>query len=560
MARRGVTLDDKYSLAKERVFLSGTQAIVRLALMQKERDRRAGLNTAGYVTGYRGSPLGGLDQQCWRAREAAGAEPTSSSSPASTRTSPPPPSGAPSRSSCAARAGRWRLRHLVRQGPGRRPHAATRSATRTSPAPRRRAASSPDGRRPHLRELDRCRTSPSSPSSTAMMPILNPAGVQEILDYGLYGWALSRFAGVWVGIKCVKDTVEVDRRRRRPLDRVPASCSPTISPCRPAACNIRLARSRRCDRRSGCTLEARRRRSRSRAPTGSTASSSAAAAGRGSASSPAARAWLDVAAGARPTSASTRRVPPTSASASTRSACPGRSSREASAGSPTGSRRSSSSRRSARSIEVQIKEQIYDAPRARRASSARTTRASDWLLPASGALDAGQIALVIARRIAALRRSDDVGRALRALEQLDSRSRAADAADDRRPRPVFLLGLPAQHLDRRAGRRARLRRHRLPLHGALDGPQHRGLHPDGRRGRELDRRGAVLDTHARLPEPRRRHLLPLRHPRDPRRRRGRRQHHLQDPLQRRRRDDRRPAGRRPAHGRRRSPARSRRRA
>jgi len=69
MARRGVTLDDKYDLSKERVFLSGTQAIVRLALMQKERDRRAGLNTAGFVSGYRGSPLGGLDQQFWRAAE-----------------------------------------------------------------------------------------------------------------------------------------------------------------------------------------------------------------------------------------------------------------------------------------------------------------------------------------------------------------------------------------------------------------------------------------------------------------------------------------------------------
>jgi indolepyruvate ferredoxin oxidoreductase len=69
MARRGVTLDDKYDLAQERVFLSGTQAIVRLVLMQKERDRRAGLNTAGFVSGYRGSPLGGLDLQLWRAAE-----------------------------------------------------------------------------------------------------------------------------------------------------------------------------------------------------------------------------------------------------------------------------------------------------------------------------------------------------------------------------------------------------------------------------------------------------------------------------------------------------------
>src|SRR5258707_4034374 len=58
-----VSLDDKYDLGKDRIFVTGFQALVRLCLMQKERDRRAGLNTAGYVTGYRGSPLGTLDQQ-----------------------------------------------------------------------------------------------------------------------------------------------------------------------------------------------------------------------------------------------------------------------------------------------------------------------------------------------------------------------------------------------------------------------------------------------------------------------------------------------------------------
>src|SRR5262250_3015385 len=62
-----VSLDDKYDLTKRRIFATGYQALVRLTLMQKERDRRAGLNTAGYVTGYRGSPLGGLDQQFMRA-------------------------------------------------------------------------------------------------------------------------------------------------------------------------------------------------------------------------------------------------------------------------------------------------------------------------------------------------------------------------------------------------------------------------------------------------------------------------------------------------------------
>jgi TPP-dependent indolepyruvate ferredoxin oxidoreductase alpha subunit len=63
-----VTLDDKYDLSKDRILVTGFQALVRLCMMQKERDRRAGLNTAGLVTGYRGSPLGTLDQQFIRAR------------------------------------------------------------------------------------------------------------------------------------------------------------------------------------------------------------------------------------------------------------------------------------------------------------------------------------------------------------------------------------------------------------------------------------------------------------------------------------------------------------
>ena len=66
---RDFSLDDKYDLTKERVFITGTQAIIRMLLMQRERDRLVGLNTAGLVSGYRGSPIGGLDQNLWRARK-----------------------------------------------------------------------------------------------------------------------------------------------------------------------------------------------------------------------------------------------------------------------------------------------------------------------------------------------------------------------------------------------------------------------------------------------------------------------------------------------------------
>ena len=68
MTVHDVSLDDKFDLTKERIFVTGSQAVVRLLMMQQERDRRAGLNTAGFVSGYRGSPLGGLDQQILRAQ------------------------------------------------------------------------------------------------------------------------------------------------------------------------------------------------------------------------------------------------------------------------------------------------------------------------------------------------------------------------------------------------------------------------------------------------------------------------------------------------------------
>ena len=69
MTLHDVALDDKYDLSKERIFVSGAQAVVRMLLMQRERDRREGLNTAGFVSGYRGSPLGGFDQQLWKAKK-----------------------------------------------------------------------------------------------------------------------------------------------------------------------------------------------------------------------------------------------------------------------------------------------------------------------------------------------------------------------------------------------------------------------------------------------------------------------------------------------------------
>src|SRR5690606_5023508 len=66
--RREAHLDDKYALDSTRAYISGIEALVRLPMLQHQRDLEAGLNTAGFISGYRGSPLGGLDQALWKAR------------------------------------------------------------------------------------------------------------------------------------------------------------------------------------------------------------------------------------------------------------------------------------------------------------------------------------------------------------------------------------------------------------------------------------------------------------------------------------------------------------
>src|SRR5690606_32123466 len=69
MGLRAIDLDDKYTLTSGRIFITGTQALIRLPITQQLRDAQAGLNTGGYITGYRGSPLGGLDGQAERANK-----------------------------------------------------------------------------------------------------------------------------------------------------------------------------------------------------------------------------------------------------------------------------------------------------------------------------------------------------------------------------------------------------------------------------------------------------------------------------------------------------------
>jgi indolepyruvate ferredoxin oxidoreductase len=239
MARKEVTLDDKFDLAKERVFISGAQAVVRLALMQKERDRRAGLNTAGFISGYRGSPLGGLDQQFWRVEKLFKANDVVFR---------------PGLNEDLAATAVWGSQQAEMRGEGRYDgvfgiwYGKGPGVDRTGDAFRH---ANFDGPSKHggvialMGDDHTCESSTTAHQSEfafldAMMPILNPAGVQEIIDYGLTGWALSRYAGLWVGVKCIKDSIESTAALDGSLDRL-QFVLPDI-PMPPDGLNIRPGR------------------------------------------------------------------------------------------------------------------------------------------------------------------------------------------------------------------------------------------------------------------------------------------------------------------------------
>ncbi|MDC1312009.1 indolepyruvate ferredoxin oxidoreductase family protein [Burkholderiales bacterium] len=207
MKLRDVALEDKYVVEEGRIFLNGTQALVRLPLMQHARDKKSGLKTAGYISGYRGSPLGQFDQQLWIAKKHLQSNDIVFQSGvnedlAATALWGAQQAGMHGKAKFDGVFGIW-----YGKGPG-----VDRSGDVFRHA--NLAGTHPNGGVLALMGDDHtCESSTTAHQSEfalvdAMMPILNPAGVQELLDYGLYGWALSRYSGTWVGLKCMKDTID----------------------------------------------------------------------------------------------------------------------------------------------------------------------------------------------------------------------------------------------------------------------------------------------------------------------------------------------------------------
>jgi indolepyruvate ferredoxin oxidoreductase len=238
MAIRPVSLDDKYDLSQSHVLVTGYQALIRACLMQKELDRRTGLNTAGYVTGYRGSPLGGLDQQFMRAaRQLAAADVKFQSG---------------LNEELAATA-LWGTQQAELRGEGKFDgvfgmwYGKGPGVDRTGDAFRHAnlAGTSKHGGVIALMGDDHTAESSTTAHQSefhfvdVMMPILNPAGVQEIIDYSLYGWAMSRFSGAWTALKCMHETVESTGVADASLDRINIA-APDDFQMPPGGLNIRL--------------------------------------------------------------------------------------------------------------------------------------------------------------------------------------------------------------------------------------------------------------------------------------------------------------------------------
>ena len=204
-----VTLDDKYSLDYGRAFMSGVQALVKLPMLQRQRDALVGKNTAGFISGYRGSPLGGYDQALWGARKHLEAQhivfqPGVNEELAATAIWGTQQLGfaPPGSNKFDGVFGIW-----YGKGPG-----VDRTADVFKHA--NMAGTTPWGGVIAVAGDDHI-----SKSSTAAhqsdhifkacgLPVFFPATVQEILDLGLHAFAMSRYAGVWTGMKTIQEIVE----------------------------------------------------------------------------------------------------------------------------------------------------------------------------------------------------------------------------------------------------------------------------------------------------------------------------------------------------------------
>jgi indolepyruvate ferredoxin oxidoreductase len=202
-----VTLDDKYTARSGTIFLSGIQALVRLPMIQRTRDAAAGLDTAGFISGYRGSPLGGLDENLWQARGHLEANHIRF---------------VPGVNEDLAATAVWGTQTVDLIGPARHDGVFALWYGKGPGVDRcgdvfkhmNHAGTAKHGGVLLVAGDDHGAYSSTLPHqsdhifSACMIPVLYPCNVQEYLDLGVHGWAMSRFSGCAVAFKALADTVE----------------------------------------------------------------------------------------------------------------------------------------------------------------------------------------------------------------------------------------------------------------------------------------------------------------------------------------------------------------
>ncbi|MFL9811784.1 indolepyruvate ferredoxin oxidoreductase family protein [Stutzerimonas sp. VN223-3] len=207
MSLAEIRLDDKYRLATGHLYLTGTQALTRLPMLQHQRDQAQNLNTGCFISGYRGSPLGGLDKSLWEARDylkqnAIHFQPGLNEELAATAVWGSQQTNLFPGAKYDGVFAMW-----YGKGPG-----VDRSGDVFKHG--NAAGVSPHGGVLLLAGDDHgCKSSTLPHQSehafiAASIPVLNPANVQEILDYGIIGWELSRYSGCWVALKTIAENVD----------------------------------------------------------------------------------------------------------------------------------------------------------------------------------------------------------------------------------------------------------------------------------------------------------------------------------------------------------------
>jgi indolepyruvate ferredoxin oxidoreductase len=202
-----ISLDDKWTLERGRAFMTGTQALIRLPMMQRERDVKAGLNTAGYITGYRGSPVTSVDMTAMKAKKHLDAHhvkfhPGMNEDLAATAVWGTQQTNLFKDAKYDGVFSMW-----YGKGPG-----VDRCGDVFKHA--NNAGSAKHGGVLVLAGDDHAAKSSSTAHQSdhilnaCGIPVLYPASVQEYIDYGLHAWAMSRYTGLWVSMKCVTDIIE----------------------------------------------------------------------------------------------------------------------------------------------------------------------------------------------------------------------------------------------------------------------------------------------------------------------------------------------------------------